>query len=390
VLAVALAVVALVVALSSGGTLHPGPFYAVPVHLPPGPPGTLIRQQAIPDFYPQAKAYRVLYKSTGPDGRPTAVSGLVIAPAGPAPRAGRKVIAFAHGTVGLAPGCAPSLRGAGAAPVIEGLGQFLAAGYVVAATDYQGLGTPGPQPYMIGRVEAMNALDAVRAAHRLHQVHAGVEYAVWGHSQGGQAALFAGQIAPSYAPGLHLVAVAAGAPVPSMIDFLKVNSRTPAGRVLVAMTLNAWAQSYPHAPVARVIEPAALPSVEAISAQCLYGRQLLGAAPSALAAGRRFVRHPPWATQPWRGIAEQNTPATAPIGVPVLVTQGTADKVVPARLTKSLVRRMCAAGETVELRLYPSAGHLEAGVVASPDVAGWIAQRFAGAPAPSSCPAGAP
>src|SRR5436305_7906337 len=170
--------------------------------------------------------YRILYKSTGFDGRPAAVSGLVVVPEGAPPRGGRRVIAFTHGTVGVASGCAPSLQTADISQVLEGLGSFIAQGYVVAATDYAGLGTPGPNPYLVGRVEADNALDSVRAAHRLRPAHAGVQFAVWGHSQGGQASLFAGQLAGSYAPDLHLVGAAAGAPAPKLPDLLKMHVTT--------------------------------------------------------------------------------------------------------------------------------------------------------------------
>ena len=89
----------------------------------------------------------------------------------------------------------------------------------------------------------MNELDAVRAARNLEQAHASTEFAVWGHSQGGQAALFTGQLAGTYAPELHLVGVAAGGPVPNMIDLFKVNIKTIIGRVLIAMGLQSWAAS---------------------------------------------------------------------------------------------------------------------------------------------------
>jgi hypothetical protein len=167
-----------VLLLGDSASPRPGPFYAVPSPLPKGPPGTLIRKELIVGLYPGAKSYRVLYKSTGSDGRPTAVSGLVVVPEGPAPAGGRKVIAFTHGIVGVARYCAPSLRRGDIGRVIDGLGVLLAAGYVVAASDYTGLGTPGRAPFLLGRVEAMNALDSVRAAHRLRQAHAGVEFAV--------------------------------------------------------------------------------------------------------------------------------------------------------------------------------------------------------------------
>ena len=374
---------------SSGSPRRPGPFYAAPVPLPPGPPGTLIREELIPGFYPGTKAYRVLYKSTGFNGHATAVSGVVVVPEGPAPLHGRKIVAFAHGTVGIARGCAPSLQNGGFAQIIEGLGEFIAAGYVVAATDYEGLGTSGPNAYLVGRVEAMDVLDSARAAHRLAAAHAGVDVAVWGHSQGGQASLFSGQLAQSYATGLHLVGVAAGAPVPDLVDLFKVNLRTTVGKVLIALALSSWAHVYAAASLQQVVTPVARPSVEAIARFCLYGREILASIPSALLLNLSFISSPPWKAEPWRTISRQNSPGDTPIAVPVLITQGGADKVVPPTVTERLAAKLCARGETVDLRLYPSVEHLEAGIVVAPDVAAWIAARFAGRPAPSTC-SGAP
>jgi fermentation-respiration switch protein FrsA (DUF1100 family) len=384
-LALALIGVGVSLALSASSPSRPGPFYAAPAPLPHGPPGTLIRKALIPHFYPGAKAYRVLYKSTGFDGRPTAVSGVVVVPEGPRPARGRRVIAFTHGTVGIATSCAPSLQKGRAAQVIEGLGGFIAAGYVVAATDYSGLGTPGPNAYLVGRVEAMNALDSVRAAHRLRQAYAGVEFAVWGHSQGGQASLFTGQLASSYAPELRLVGVAAGAPVPSLVDLFKTNLSTTVGRILIAMALSSWSAVYADPGLDRIVTPAARPAIASIASYCLYGSQILGAAPSALASTLTFSSSPPWRTEPWRTILAQNTPGAGAIDVPILITQGGADKIVPPRVTERFVKQLCAKGERVDLRLYPSVEHQEAGIVVAPDVASWIADRFAGRPAPSTC-----
>jgi uncharacterized membrane protein HdeD (DUF308 family)/pimeloyl-ACP methyl ester carboxylesterase len=384
-LALALCGMGVSIALHAGNGVRPGPFYTPPSPLPPGPHGTLIREQLIPHLIQGAKTYRVLYKTTGFDGHPAAASGLVIVPEGPVPKGGRNVIAFTHGTLGVSRDCAPSLHTNVLERVIEGLGQFLAAGDVIAATDYQGLGTPGPNAYLVGRVEGMNALDAVRAAHRLPEADAGVRFAVWGHSQGGQASLFTGQLAPSYVPELHLVGVAAGAPVPEPIGLFKVNLTTTVGRVLIAMAVNSWSQLYSGASLGQIVTPVAQGAVASITSYCLYGKQALATFPAALTLGVSFVTRPPWEVQPWREIMEQNTPGRAPLHVPVLIVQGGADTIVPSHLTEALAAKLCSAGETVDLRLYPTVGHLETGIVASPDVAAWIAQRFAGKPPPSTC-----
>jgi hypothetical protein len=63
-----------------------------------------------------AKAYRVIYRSTGLNGQPIAVSGTIIFPVGPAPKRGRDIVAWAHYTTGVAERCAPTLLPILAAP----------------------------------------------------------------------------------------------------------------------------------------------------------------------------------------------------------------------------------------------------------------------------------
>ena len=175
-LLVALAGAAISAVIDRATPEAPGAFYTAPTPLPAGPPGTIIRSEVIDGFHAGATTYRVLYKSTGYDGSPTAVSGFIVVPDGSAPGQGRKVLAYTHGTVGVASNCAPSLANPAEQPLfLEGGAALLAAGYVIASSDYQGLGTPGPHPYLVGASEAMNELDIVRAAHNLTQAHASSE-----------------------------------------------------------------------------------------------------------------------------------------------------------------------------------------------------------------------
>jgi alpha-beta hydrolase superfamily lysophospholipase len=154
--------------------------------------------------------------------------------------------------------------------------------------------------------------------------------------------------------------------------------------VLLAMTVSAWSRFYGAGGAERLTAPASRPLLESIAGQCLYGRQILAAGPSSLVLGLTFAR-PRWTHQPWRTIAAENTPGQAPIGVPVLITQGAADKVVPAAVTARFVRGLCRRGDVVQERLYPGVEHFEAGILAAPDVLAWIRERFAGRPAPSTC-----
>src|SRR5690606_16853591 len=126
---------------------------------------------------------------------------------------GSPVIAVGHGTTGVVPRCAPSLA---AEPFADGasaaLERLVRDGWVGVMSDYVGLGTAGPHAYLVGPDAAHHVLDAVRAARELDGTALADDVVVWGHSQGGHAALWTGLLAPTYAPDVALRGVAAFAP----------------------------------------------------------------------------------------------------------------------------------------------------------------------------------
>src|ERR1700722_1939939 len=223
----------------SGGVRAQTPFYQALAEEIAGPPGTLIRSEPMLFAPAGALAYRVLYRSTGLNGEPIAVSGVIVIPPGPPPPGGRPIVAWAHPTSGVVPHCAPSLaifvfqQMAGSRPLVE-------RGAIIAATDYPGLGTPGPHPYLVGVSEGRAVLDSVRVARLFPSAGATNRFAVWGHSQGGQAVLYAGALAKSYAPELDLVGVAAAAPATELATLMADDLNSAGGRNLTAMTLWSW------------------------------------------------------------------------------------------------------------------------------------------------------
>jgi acetyl esterase/lipase len=206
-------------------------------------PGSLIRAEAMTGAPDGARAYRILYWSTGLSGEPNQVSGVVIVPSGIAASQGRPVVAWAHPTTGVVSRCAPSLARVFFGSV-QGLRAMLASGYVVTATDYPGLGTSEVHPYLVGQSEARAVLDSVRAARQIPGAGAGDRFAVWGHSQGGQAALFTGLEAARYAPELKLVGVAAAAPATDLAALMTEDLGTGGGNNITAMTLWSWSRVY--------------------------------------------------------------------------------------------------------------------------------------------------
>ena len=161
-------------------------------------PRTLISAAPLAGAPSGSSAYRIRYYTTNLNGRRREVTGAVIVPDGPAAAEGRNIVAWAHGTSGIAESCAPS-DSPDLYRSIAGLSDILQRGYVVVAADYEGLGSTGPHPYLVGESAARAVIDAVRATRQLPIAASTGRYAVWGESQGGQTALATGQIAARYA-----------------------------------------------------------------------------------------------------------------------------------------------------------------------------------------------
>jgi acetyl esterase/lipase len=348
-----------------------------------GPPGSLIRQEPLSLPTPRgARAYRILYRSTGLHNEPIAVSGVVIIPAAP-PAEGRRIVAWAHPTTGVKPRCAPSLALL-LIQQIQGVREMIERGYVVAATDYPGLGTPQAHPYLVGGSEARAVVDSVRAARAM--TGAQNRFAVWGHSQGGQAALFTGMIAKSYAPELDLIAVAAAAPATDLAKLIAADINTDGGRNLTAMTLWSWARVFP-APIDRVVDPAALQTVDRLGGQCIESiYDLLVRRGPTRALTRRFLSVDDFYAQPpWRALIATNTPTSLPPRIPVLLAQGGADELVRPNVTETYMESLCRAGSKVQMLLLPNVNHGFIARDVAPSAVEWMTGRFLGVAAPSDC-----
>jgi alpha-beta hydrolase superfamily lysophospholipase len=364
----------------------PRAFYQPPSPLPAAPPGTVLRREPLPAAPAGSRGWRLLYVSTGLSGEPIAVSGVIFVPNGQPPPSGRHIIAWAHPTTGVASRCAPSVRPAALLSDIPGLESFLAAGAIVVATDYPGLGTPGPHPYLIGFSEARAVLDSVRAARAFPEAGAGMRYAVWGHSQGGHASLFAGQLAAGYAPELQLVGIATAAPASELTEILTLDLPTLEGRVLASMAFVSWSEVVPGAGLEQIARSNAAPAMRAIARGCIETTpQVLAEAVGGLVLGRSYLHASPAETQPWRDILASNTPNGSLSGAPLFLAQGEADTVVRPEVNRHFTETACRRGTSVLLQFYPGVTHTTIARDAAADAASWIGDRFAGRTPPSNC-----
>jgi alpha-beta hydrolase superfamily lysophospholipase len=370
------------VAIASSASADP--FYDATPEEVRGRPGSIIRVQQIGHAPHGAAAYKVLYRSEGLRNEPIAISGVVVVPVGAVPQDGRPVVAWAHPTTGVARHCAPSL-----VPQIlswiPGLEALLARGFIVAATDYPGLGTVGPHPYLIGRSEGRAVIDSVRAARSVPEWGAGTQFAVWGHSQGGHAALFAGELTRSYAPELKPVGIAAAAPATELGELFHADIRGIEGKVLGAFALWSWSKVF-DIPLDDVILPTAPLVLANIASQCNDAeKQLLRIAFAEQAFEREgFLAVDITKTEPWRKLMDENTPRRMPDGIPVFLVQGTSDAVVMPRVTEKFRGILCREGTPVTFVTVPG-DHGASAAAGAPAAVDWIAGRFAGQAPPSNC-----
>lgn len=373
------------IGLSGEPALAQTPFYQAGDAEIAGPPGSVIRSEPMSGAAAGAGAHRVLYRSTSPDGKPIAVSGVIIIPAGTPPPDGWPVVAWAHPTTGIVPRCAPSLaififqQIAGSRPLLE-------RGFAIAATDYPGLGTPGPHPYLVGESEARSVIDSVRAARTFPGMSNATRYAVWGHSQGGQAALFTGMISNAYAPELQLLGVAAAAPATDLATLMTDDLNTTGGRNLTAMTVWSWSRVY-GAPADSVIAPAAMPTVDRLATECiesLFDIVVRDRTSAPLAKEFLTIANPA-AIEPWKSLLTKNTPGALPPQIPLFLAQGTSDGLVRPQVTTNYMQKLCQAGSRVRMLIMPDVSHGFAGRDAADDAVNWIADRFAGRPVANDC-----
>ncbi|MBT2227284.1 lipase family protein [Nonomuraea sp. NEAU-A123] len=349
-------------------------------------PGRLVSSQTLPEglWLPgTGAAYRITYTSTPADKSSAGlvvVAGAVFIPRGTAPQGGWPVIGWAHPTVGVADGCAPSVVGRPQGD-IDFLSAWLRAGYAIAATDYEGLGTPGPHPYLNGLSEAYGVIDAVRAApaadpkRSLSSTWLGV-----GYSQGGQATLFTGALQESYAPELDYRGSIAIAPpsqwrtlisVAQPFDFDPAKPASPFVFLVLEML--------------RVAHPGTIDPGDYLTPA---GIRFFPEVQNNLCVGALVQRMAGHLNGEFFDMdaAEQETftrllvkDAEIPIvrhEKPLYIAHGTADTLVFPPASQTTARLLAEAGTDVTFRFYPGVDHFGIAAAALPDLLAWAADRL--------------
>ncbi|MBE3002242.1 alpha/beta hydrolase [Nocardiopsis sp. HNM0947] len=333
-----------------------------------GEPYSVAEIEGTPGLPGAAHNYLVTYGSTGVSGSPVTVSGTIALPPGEPPEEGWPVVGWAHGTTGVSDLCAPSADRPGG-PAHEylstadaALDPWLEHGYAVVRADFEGLGTPGPHPYLNGTGTAHTVADLVTAAQHVDG-RVGGDWIALGHSQGGHAALFAadgdrsGAAGPQSRPLGVVSAAPGGMGVSALVQWFR--EADPEDEHVVA--------ALPFLPVLLLGAEAAEPSVDAEALLTEEVRPLLEAARTGcmddiaeaardLSADTLFEEDA--RTTELEDYLRSQEPHRLEPDLPALVVQGTEDELVPAEDTEELVAALAErTSAELEYRTYEGADH---------------------------------
>ena len=280
------------------------------------------------------------------------------------------------------------LPGASEAFYAEQVAGFVDGGFVVVATDYQGLGAgDGIHPFLVGETAAYNVLDAARAARALPGLDLGADTLIWGtfargpcRGVGGPAGSLlrtgpAHQRGHSGRPGRR-----AGTRPGGSDEWPGATAPTPLTGYIVTL-VSAWSQVYPETAAAPALTPAALAKLDLVTDACIPEvAAAYGDRPLADYIDAAVLMAPPWDI-----LLERNAAGRLPISAPILVVQGTADPLVPLATTEAFVQRLCGLGSAVQFNRYPDVGHGAVIAAAMPDMLAWAAHQQEGNDASSTC-----
>ncbi|RVW00524.1 lipase family protein [Rhodococcus spongiicola] len=329
-----------------------------------------------------ARATKVTYWTTGPLDQPALSSGAVFMPSGTPPPDGWPVISWAHGTVGIADRCAPSIAGTYGRSY---LAHWLSEGYAIVATDYLGLGTPGVHPYLDGKSAAHSVTDMVRAG-RAVEPSLSPRWVALGQSQGGHAAMVTAARATTYAPELDFLgAVATGTPANLETLAPLVGPDFPqlpftGTTVFVSFILAGLRAARPDLDVNGYLSDVGRAAVDAAESECYAD---MAPVLEDVSIGDLVVRD---VDDPAMLAALDDMLAVPVSGYdrPVFLGHGMTDLMVPAPLALKLAADLAINRQPVTFRRYPG-GHLETQLDALPDATAFVGDLFECPPGEYNC-----
>ncbi|WP_286306319.1 alpha/beta fold hydrolase [Polynucleobacter sp. HIN5] len=401
-------------------------FYADVIKMKPeGKLGQVIKQEKIDTSIKGTQAWKIAYISSDVAGRKTISTGMIVAPVGPAAKEGRPILAWAHGTTGTAQNCGPSQVINPAAPLnqyflvggnswtdygIPNLEEFIKEGYVVVATDYQGLGGGGKHQYAVAGTNGRDLINSARAAISMKDTGASKRTIFYGWSQGGGATIAAASLGAylnqngSVADDLQVLGFVAMAPDDAAVMLPNANKdQATADKALngliklfsdnvfnfshFAMTIWGTQAAYPNLKLTDLFTDQGAKVVDQVlSNKCMH----VVSDTFNYAYGTEFktlLRDKPNNTIAWiKALIDGSVPPVKPIA-PVVIYWGTKDTAVPPIMHELYQKQMCAMGANIErIQLPGQQTHFSTPGVSAPMYLQWVKDRIADKPLANACP----
>jgi pimeloyl-ACP methyl ester carboxylesterase len=401
------------------------PFYADVMKMTPeGKLGQVIKKEKIDTSLKGAQAWRIAYISSDVAGRKTIATGTIISPSGPPPKEGRPILAWAHGTTGSAQNCGPSQIINPTAALNEyflmdgnswtdyGIpnGQeFINQGYVVVATDYQGLGGGGKHQYAVAQTNGRDVINSARAASSMKEVGAGKKTILYGWSQGGGAVIAAASL-PDYQTATGTVAdnlqylgfvglapddIAAMLPkIPTdeasakklMKEFTQAN--VPNVFLFAHYVMGLWGAqaAFPELKLTDMLtEEGAKVADKLSSNKCVH----VMSDSLNYAYGDNYkslIKSEPTNSKAWlKAFVDGSVKPVKPVA-PVIIYWGTKDTAVPPIMHELYQKQMCAMGGNIgRIQLPGQQTHFTTPGVSAPMYLEWVKDRIAGKPLANAC-----
>lgn len=407
------------------GPVNMGEFYAtIPEINSDAKLGSIIKSEKIPTTTKNAQAWKIVYVSSDVQDRKTLATGIIVIPKGDHTSAGRPIIAWAHGTTGTAQTCGPSQVLDPAQPLnqyfmpkgnswtdfgIPALDAFIKAGYVIVATDYQGLGAGGRHQYTIAATQARDVINSIRAAAAFGEAHTSDKALVYGWSQGGGATIAAAGLTDyltqkgSAHDGIELVGFVAMAPFDIAITFPpgKLNNEQATQYIqklgdsfsanvfnFTHYAQNIWgmAAAFPELKLNDILtDDGARIADELLLRKCMHvASDTFNYAYST--NYKNLLRPSINNASLWIEAYKKGSVMPVKPMAPVIIFYGNHDTTVPPIMGKLYAQQMCKMGATITRTQLPGdQNHFSTPASAEPLYLDWVADRFAGKPAKNGC-----
>ena len=363
-----------------------------------GKPGDLLSHQEIGTDIKGARAWKVRYVSKDVNDVATEVTGLVIAPEGKGKD--RKVMTWCHGTTGLGDSACPSAQPNPAREFITyfnadstqqtdfgvpGLQGFIDDGYVVCATDYQGLGGPGQHQYIVNRTQARDAVYLVHAARKLEEAGAGSKFGCVGWSQGGGASGAVAELDPEDYGDLKLVGTVCMSPGSAIVAYTDpagpsaglANTKAAPDSHLVMMLAGYQAANPDKLKLSDYLTPLGIEIIEtAWNIQPVH--HLNDTIARLFKLKGPILQAKPTNLDAWKAAIADGSSGTRKPVAPILMCMDTfgGGLVVPDTWQTKYADLVTKLGGSIEIKEYPNDDHFSLPTSSAPEARAWLNGLF--------------